>query len=204
MAGRNLTKRQADALAYISSAVRDKGYFPSVREIGAALGVSSPATAGKHVAALVAKGALVREGSKTLLPRKALERGIPILGKVAAGVPTDSEQHGEGALSLADLFDGNDGLFAVRVNGDSMRDAGILDGDFVIVKPGGRPKSGDVVLAVLGPEGESTVKVLRTGKGGAVTLEPRNPMFEPIEVGEDEDFRIAGKVVGVVRNGVRG
>ncbi|MCU0722858.1 MAG: transcriptional repressor LexA [Planctomycetes bacterium] len=201
MEGGALTARQRQALDRIVEAVRERGYFPSVREIGAALGVRSPATAAKHLRALEARGALVREGGRLLLaPRlRRAGGGIPMVGRVAAGAPIEAPENREGELSLAGLFGDAGGLFAVRVRGDSMEGAGILEGDLVVVRPGARPRDGDTVVAYVGPEQEATVKVFRRARGGQVVLEPRNPRHAPIAVEGDPHFRIAGKVVGVVR-----
>jgi repressor LexA len=201
MDDRTLTARQREVLDVIVEAVRERGYFPSVREIAAALGVRSPATADKHLRALRAKGALVREGGRLLLAPRLLHgrSGIPVVGRVAAGAPVEAPEHREGELSLDGLFGDARGLFAVRVRGDSMEGAGILEGDLVVVKPGARPKEGDVVVAYVGPGQEATVKVFRRGRGGKVVLEPRNPRHAPVVVENDPDFRIAGRVVGVVR-----
>lgn len=197
---KEITRRQREVLDWILEVVEGKGYFPSFREIGDAFGFRSPASVSRHIDALVRKGYLVREGDR-IHPSERIRRGsgVPIVGRVAAGAPVLAVEHVEGRLDIRDLY-GQEGIFAVRVKGESMRDAGILDGDLVIVRSQGRVANGQVALAYLGEEQEATVKVFRW-KGDHVELRPRNPEYEPIRVGpEDPYFRVGGKVIGVVRS----
>lgn len=205
-----LTPRQAEVLDWILGVVEEKGYFPSYREIGEAFGMRSPASIARHIDALVRKGRLVREGGR-IHPAgggRAGGRpgpGIPIVGHVAAGHPILAEEHIEDHLVLGDLYGHphgaphEDGVFAVRVVGDSMVEAGILPGDLAIVREQHRVASGAIALAYLGEDQEATIKVFRW-KGDRVELQPRSPGHEPIRIGPDDPhFRIGGRVVGVVR-----
>lgn len=193
------TRRQKEVLDWILGVVEEKGYFPSFREIGGAFGLRSPASVSRHIDALVKKGYLLREGERIYPSEKSRRsKGIPIVGRVAAGAPILAVEHVEGHLDLGDLY-GQEGVFAVRVEGESMRAAGILDGDLVIVRAQRRVANGQVALAYLGEDQEATVKVFRW-RGDHVELQPRNPDYEPIRVGpEDPNFRLGGKVIGVVR-----
>lgn len=196
----SLSPRQRQILRFIADCVEDEGRFPSFREIGEHFGLSSPATVSQHVDALEAKGYLRRRGGHiTLHPSLREERGIPIVGRVAAGAPITAEEHLEGRLGVNELFGSRDDLFSVRVKGDSMEEAGIHDGDLVVVRRQERVRNGEICVAYIGEEQEATVKVFRRREWG-VELEPRNARHEPIRVErEDRHFRIGGKVVGVVR-----
>jgi repressor LexA len=148
-----------------------------------------------HLRALEAKGYLrtMRHKSRGLLPREWL-RGLPILGRVPAGGPLLTEENVEGTLDLADGF-GGDNVFALKVRGDSMHDAGICDGDLVVVRAQKHVETDEVVVALV--DGESTVKRL-TRSGERLWLEPANPQYEPIVV--DAGTQVIGKVIGVVRS----
>jgi repressor LexA len=155
-----------------------------------------PALEGNHAPP---EGGL-REGDR-IYPSERRRRpsGIPIVGQVAAGRPILAMEHMEGRLDLGDLY-GQEAVFAVRVKGESMRDAGILDGDLAIVRAQRRVANGQVALAYLGEDQEATVKIFRWRRDH-VELQPRNPDFEPVSVGpEDPHFRVGGKVIGVVRS----
>jgi repressor LexA len=200
-----LTPRRGAVLDFILSTVRERGYFPTVREIGSAMGFSSPGSVTRHLEALAERGDLVRlEGRLAPAPRLLSSRGgIPLVGSVTAGRPVDAPENREGEVCLSGLFGEEKGLFAVRVRGDSMEGAGILEGDLVVVRPASRASPGETVLAYLGPEQESTVKIFRRGPSGEAVLEPRNPNYAALSIRHDPHFRIGGKVVGVVRQ-VRG
>jgi repressor LexA len=121
------------------------------------------------------------------------------VGRVAAGTPITAIENREGYVDVASLFGDDGDYFAVRVKGDSMVDAGILEGDYVVVRHEGEVKSGDTVVAYVGDEMEATVKVFKK-KGKAIELEPRNEAYRPIRLNLDKDrVKIAGKVVGLVR-----
>lgn len=195
----SLSPRQRDVLRFLAETVESEGRFPTVREIGRHLGMNSPATVKQHLAALEAKGYLHRRGGKLVLdPTVREELGIPIVGRVAAGAPILAEEHWEGRLRIAEYFGPRENAFAVRVRGDSMEEAGILDGDLVVVRRQARVAEGEFCVAYLGEDQEATVKVFRRGADG-VRLEPRSSRHRTIHVGEDPHFRLGGKVVGVVR-----
>jgi repressor LexA len=198
---KGLTERQGQVLEAILSSMEETGHFPSYREIGRELGLSSVATVSQHIEALVAKGALRRAGD-TLLVSPALrkDRGIPIVGRVAAGAPVTAVEHLEGTLDLRRLAGGSGASYAVRVKGDSMIEAGICEGDLAVVRIQPTAESGDTVVAYLGEEQEATVKVLYRRSWG-YELHPRNRDYEIIKIrGDDPHFRLGGKVVAVVRS----
>ena len=152
----------------------------------------------QHLDALVQKGFLLREGRK-LMPAPVIrrDRGVPIVGRVAAGRPIAAIEHLEGQLEWDSLGPG--GAFAVRVIGDSMTGEGILEGDYAVVQPGEEAQNGDLVVAYVGEDQEATVKRFHRG-GGALELRPANPSYRPIRVlPSDPHFRLAGRVVGIVR-----
>lgn len=195
---KGLTARQQAILSYILDSIADLGRFPSFREIAREFRLSSVATVAQHLNALVDKGYLHREGRKLMpAPRIRRDRGVPIVGRVAAGRPIAAIEHLEGHLDWNSL--GAQGRFAVQVQGDSMNGEGILDGDLVIVQPADTARNGDLVVAYLGDEQEATVKRFHQ-KPGHVELRPANPDYRPIRVPDDDlHFRLAGRVVGMVR-----
>lgn len=193
----NLTERQRAILDFIEEVIDDSGYPPTVREIGRHFRISSPRGVSDHLGALERKGYIEREPGKARgmrLLRKL--SGVPIVGRVAAGNPILAVENVEGRLDMADLFGTRD-VFAVSVDGDSMMDAGIFDGDYVVVRRAESVENGAVGVAYI--DGDATVKrIYRTRSG--YRLKPENEAFEPIEVDESTgDFRIGGVVVGVVR-----
>ncbi len=197
---RSLTKRQREILDYIISSIRNRDRFPSYRDIGRRFRLSSSATVSQHLDALVKKGFLERARNELMLsPRARAVRGVPIVGRVAAGLPITAIENREGYLDLESLFNDGAVYFAVRVNGDSMEEAGIFDGDHVIVRQQEDAQSGDTIVAYVGDEGDATVKVMRK-RGRIIELEPRNSAYQPIKIRSDRDrLRIAGKVVGLIR-----
>lgn len=195
---RGLTPRQEAILGYILDSIGQRGRFPSFREIGRQFRLQSVATVAQHLDALVQKGFLLREGRK-LMPAPVVrrDRGVPIVGRVAAGRPIAAIEHLEGQLEWDSL--GAGGTFAVRVVGDSMIGEGILEGDYAVVQPGEEATNGDLVVAYLGEDQEATVKRFHRG-GGAIELRPANPSYHPIRVlPGDPHFRLAGRVVSIVR-----
>src|SRR5688572_9968910 len=191
-----LTQRQRDILEVIERSVRERGYPPSVREIGAAVGLTSPSTVHSHLATLQRLGYLRRDPSK---PRAlevrydpnsgaALERRpvrhVPLMGDVAAGTDVLAQENVEELLPLPTDLTGDGELFMLRVRGDSMIDAGIFDGDYVVVRSQPTADRGDIVVAGI-PGDEATVKTYRP-KGGKVVLEPANPRLEPMTFDPDE------------------
>jgi repressor LexA len=199
----DLTPRQRRILEYIADIVRDRGYPPTVREIGEAVGLTSSSSVHSQLANLERKGLLHKDPTKPRAIGLADESNrpdgvvIPVLGRIAAGVPVLATENVEEYLTVPVGFAKGGEHFALRVAGQSMTGAGILDGDVVVVRRQDSAADGDVVAALLpGPgEDEATVKRLRR-RGGRVTLHPENPAFSPIQM---TDGRILGKVVAVLR-----
>lgn len=191
----DLSDRQTEILTFISKHCTVHGYPPTVREIGLAVGLTSPSTVHAHLAKLEAAGHIRRDPTKPramLLSdrRQAREtrRGLPLLGAVAAGVPALAEEQVEDWVETP--FEGD---FVLRVKGESMMNAGILDGDLVVVKQQETARNGEIVVALL--DDEATVKRFFREKGH-VRLQPENDAFEPIVSSE---VQVLGKVVGVLR-----
>jgi repressor LexA len=205
---KGLTKRQEEILDFIVGTVRDEGFPPTLKEIAACFGLASPNAARDHVLALERKGFLKRTGEKSraltlspalraAAPAAAAHRGWPLVGVVPAGTPVLAEENFEGYVDLNELFGRGDDSFLLKVRGESMIGAGINDGDLVVVHSQDRVASGEIGVALLG--GEATVKRLFHEEGGW-RLQPENPAIDPIRVWDgDPEFRIAGKVIGVVR-----
>jgi repressor LexA len=198
-----LTARQQRILDFIGTTVRERGYPPTVREIGEAVGLTSSSSVHAQLANLERRGLLHKDPTKpramTLSDSPRAEGVVvPLLGRIAAGSPSLADQHVEDHLVVPMGFAGDAEHFALTVHGDSMVDAGILDGDVVIVKAGEAAESGDIVAAVLPglAEDEATVKRLRRQRG-RVMLVPENPAMEPFEM--DPAGRIVGTVVAVLR-----
>lgn len=204
-----ITARQQEILTFIQQTVEQKGYPPSLREIAGHFGMVGTRGAFKHVAALIRKGYLRKgQGARALevisqsqtaraVQSKSAGRTIPILGRVAAGQPILAEENLLGHLTVdPSLIRGRE-AFLLKVKGESMRDAGILDGDFVLVKRQADADSGEIVVAMR--EGEATVKRLIKKKGSLI-LQPENAAFDPIVITEKEtSFQILGKVVSLIR-----
>jgi repressor LexA len=204
----DLTPRQRQVLEFIDTEQRERGYPPSVREIGEAVGLSSSSTVHAHLAALQDKGYLTRDPTK---PR-AIEihyeansgaqvdrrpvRHIPLVGDVAAGTGVLAAENIEESVPMPEDFTGAGQLFMLRVRGDSMVDAGILDGDYVVVRQQPTAESGEVVVAGI-PGEEATVKTLMRRRG-KVVLRPENPTMDEM-VFEPDDVQIYGKVVSLLR-----
>jgi repressor LexA len=204
-----LTARQRQVLDFIDDVTRRRGYPPSVREIGAAVGLSSPSTVHAHLAALQNKGYLRRDstkpraleisadpGSGAAVERRPV-RHVPLVGDVAAGTGVLAAENVEEVVPLPEDFTGDGELFMLRVRGDSMIEAGILDGDFVVVRSQPEGSPGDVVVAGI-PGEEATVKTLARPRGGRVVLRPANPALDDLEF-DPADVRIYGRVVTVLR-----
>ncbi len=196
----NLTKRQSEIFEYIKAQIDKTGYPPTVREIGSALGLHSPSTVHAHLAKLERSGVLRRDPSKPraieiLVDRakRVMRPAVPLVGQVAAGTPILAEENIEDQLEIPAVIGADAGDYALRVRGDSMRDAGILEGDYVVVHPADDADNGQIVVAMI--EDEATVKrFFREGKG--VRLQPENPAYEPIV---SRDAEILGRVIGVFR-----
>ncbi len=197
---RPLTKRQREILDYIIHSIKNTDRFPSYRNIGRRFKLSSSATVAQHLEALVKKGFLTRVGNKLMLSAENRGfRGVPIVGRVAAGLPITAIENREGYLAVDSLFNDDAVYFAAKVNGDSMKDAGILDGDHVIVRQQEDVTSGDTVVAYVGDDPEATIKIIRK-RGKTIELEPRNTAYETIRLNLERDsVRIGGRVVGLIR-----
>jgi repressor LexA len=206
--GGPLTTRQRQVLEFIDTEVRQRGYPPSVREIGEAVGLSSPSTVHAHLAALQDKGYLRRDPSKpraievTLEPSTGADvdrrpvRHVPLLGDVAAGTGVLAVEQVEELMPVPEDLTGDGELFMLRVRGESMIDAGIYDGDFVVVRVQPSADPGDVVVAGI-PGEEATVKTFLR-KRNKIVLRPANETMEDL-VFDPGDVKIYGKVVTLLR-----
>ncbi|MCX7797924.1 MAG: transcriptional repressor LexA [Melioribacter sp.] len=202
-----ITERQKEILDFIKEYIDFNGYPPTYREIGKKFNISSTFGVKRHIDALIKKGYLTNESrtSRTLslvITNSQTKNkdiiDIPIVGRVAAGVPLFAEENIEGNLTIDKNLIGNrTECFGLKVKGDSMINAGILDGDLVIVQPQREAKNGDIVIALVGDE--ATMKRF-TIKNGKIFLVPENEKYEPIVIENPEDFTIIGKVVGVFRS----
>ncbi len=207
-----LTDRQRQTLEFIAETVADRGYPPSVREICEALGLASSSTVHSHMQALQRKGYLRIDPTKPraiellydpetgLAAERRPARSVPLLGRIAAGTPILAEEHVDEIYPMPAELVGDGNVFMLEVHGDSMIDAGILDGDFVIVRQQPTAHSGEIVAAMMpsdfGDEAEATVKTIRH-RGSAVWFEPANPALQPFEAPQGTE--IIGKVVAVFR-----
>jgi repressor LexA len=197
----NLTKRQREIAEFIKHYAAKYGYPPTVREIGKAVGLASSSTVHAHLANLEKFGVLKRNPSKPrameLLVDKARKAispsGLPLVGQVAAGQPVLAEENIEEYVQVPAIAGGAEGEYVLRVTGESMRDAGILQDDYVVVRPQQTAKNGDIVVALLGED--ATVKRYFKEKDH-IRLQPENETMEPIR---SKDVRVLGKVVGVFR-----
>ena len=198
-----VTPRQQRILEFIRSTVQDRGYPPTVREIGEAVGLTSSSSVHAQLANLQRKGLLRKDAAKPRAievsgSRAAEAVAVPLVGRIAAGSPVLAAEEVEEVLPIPSGFAGEGELFALRVSGDSMIDAGILDGDVVVIRRQDVAEDGAIVAALLpGPaEEEATVKRLRR-QGGRLTLVPENEAMEPFEM--PRGGRVLGVVVSVLR-----
>ncbi|MGC4175795.1 transcriptional repressor LexA [Demequina sp.] len=214
--GEALTERQRLILETIRASVTDRGYPPSMREIGEKVGLTSTSSVTHQLSALESKGYLRRDPHRpraieVVLPgetpaqpavqeipaaasgRSEASVDVPLVGRIAAGGPILAEQSVEDVVTLPRQLTGQGELFMLTVSGDSMIDAAICDGDFVVVRRQNTAESGDIVAALL--DDEATVKTFRN-KDGQVWLMPHNPAYTPID---GTHARIMGKVVSVLR-----
>ena len=196
-----LTDRQKAIYDFLLKTIREKGFAPSIPEIGKRFKIASTNGVSDHLKALEKKGYIRRVGKRAFEVVNALgkavltaTREVPVLGKVAAGKPLLSEENIEGTITIPDDI-GSGERFALQVKGDSMIGAGIMDGDRVILKQQGTAENGEIVCALI--EGEATLKRFFK-KGGVVTLKAENEKYPPITVSEGE-FRIVGRIVGLLR-----
>ncbi|MGI6574412.1 MAG: transcriptional repressor LexA [bacterium] len=201
MQDKKLTGRQMQILQYIEQAITQNGYPPSVREIGLAVGLSSSASVYAQLSQLEKKGYIRRDPTKQRAieilsdqKQKVKTISVPIVGDVTAGEPILAVENIEGYVSISEDFFQAENLFLLRIKGDSMKDAGILNGDLVIVRKQSAADNGDIVVALL--DEDATVKRFYREEN-QIRLQPENPAYAPIVV--DQDVRILGKVVGVLR-----
>jgi repressor LexA len=204
----DLTPRQRQVLDFIDVEVRRRGYPPSVREIGEAIGLSSSSTVHAHLAALQDKGYLVRDPTKPRAIEVLLEaesgaaverrpvRHVPLVGDVAAGTGVLAAENIEETVPMPEDFTGDGTIFMLRVRGESMIEAGIVDGDYVVVRQQPDADPGDIVIAGL-PGEEATVKTFLRRRG-KVVLRPENSTMEEM-VFDPADVAIYGKVVSLLR-----
>jgi repressor LexA len=208
----DLTKRQQEIFDFIKRYSAKYGYPPTVRDIGKAVGLASSSTVHAHLANLERIGLLRRDPTKPraieLLDRAAagvqagvqagvhalVRPGLPLVGQVAAGQPVLAEENIEEYIQTPSFAGGEEGEYLLRVRGDSMKDAGILEGDLVVVRPQETATDGEIVVALVGEE--ATVKRFFQEEDH-VRLQPENSAMEPIRT---RDVRVLGRVVGLMRN----
>jgi repressor LexA len=201
---KDLTKRQQEIFDFIKKYSAKYGYPPTVRDIGKAVGLASSSTVHAHLANLEKVGLLRRDPSKPRaieLLDKAVDgvksivkpSGLPLVGQVAAGQPVLAEENIEEYVDIPPHAGGEEGEYLLRVRGDSMKDAGIIEGDFVVVRPQESATNGDIVVALVGEE--ATVKRY-FHESDHIRLQPENDALEPIR---SKDVRVLGRVVGLLR-----
>ena len=209
--GSDLTVRQRKVLDFIMETIQKRGFPPAVREIGKAVGLSSPSTVHTHLQTLEERGYLKRDPDKPraievrwdrevgAMETRPVIRHLPIYGSIAAGPTTLAEQVHEGVLPFPQEFLKDVPHFALRVKGESIINAGILPGDLAIVRAESGARTGDIVIAQMsGPTGEAEATVKRYKKQGSrIVLIPENDTMAPIEA--PRDTVILGKVVGILR-----
>jgi repressor LexA len=197
----NLTKRQQEIFDFIRSYSGQHGYPPTVRDIGKAIGLTSSSTVHAHLANLEKLGLLKRDPTKPRAIEVLVDKaksliapaGLPVVGQVAAGAPILAEENIEDYVELPPIAGGEEGEFILRIKGDSMKDAGILDGDHVTVRNQETAKNGEIVVALVGDE--ATVKRYFKEKDH-IRLQPENDAHEPLLT---RDAKVVGKVVGLCR-----
>jgi repressor LexA len=197
----NLTKRQQEIFDYVKRYGTEHGYPPTVRDIGKAIGLTSSSTVHAHLANLEKVGLLRRDPTKPraieILVDKAKQvvapSGLPLVGQVAAGSPTLADENIEDYVDVPGIAGGDEGEFLLRVKGDSMKNAGILEGDYVVVRRQDSASNGEIIVALV--EDEATVKRFFK-EDDHVRLQPENEALEPILV---QDVEVLGRVVGVCR-----
>ena len=199
----DLTKRQKEIFDFIRKYAAKTGYPPTVREIGKAVGLHSSSTVHAHLANLEKIGLLKRDPSKPraieLLFDKAKRTirpgsGLPLVGQVAAGEPILAEENIEDYIEVPDVIGGEDGDYILQIRGESMKNAGILDSDYVIVRPSDDAVNGEIVVALIGED--ATVKRYYREKDH-IRLQPENEELEPIVTTE---AIVIGRVIGVFRS----
>lgn len=200
-AGATLTKRQKELLDFLDNYIQQHGFAPTLDETGKHFGLTSLATVHKHLTNLERKGLIRRRSGLSraleVVPQSKHLEGIelPLLGMAAAGTPMEATLDNERIMVPEDLVRKQES-FALKVSGESMRDAGILDGDVVIVESRSSADSGETVVAVL--DGAATIKKMHRESGGRIRLQPANDAFDPIMCDEDQ-LEIRGVVVSLLR-----
>jgi repressor LexA len=197
----NLTKRQQEIFDYVKRYAGEHGYPPTVRDIGKAIGLTSSSTVHAHLANLEKLGLLRRDPTKPRAIEVLVDKakaavapsGLPLVGQVAAGQPVLAEENIEEYVPVPQIAGGDEGEFVLRVKGDSMKNAGIFENDYVVVRPQKTASDGEIVVAML--EGEATVKRFFREKDH-VRLQPENDTLEPILT---RNVELVGRVVGVCR-----
>lgn len=204
----DLTKRQQEIFDFIKRYSAEHGYPPTVRDIGKAVGLASSSTVHAHLANLEKLGLLRRDPTKPraieLLDR-AVEQvsrlnplrdmGLPVVGQVAAGSPVLAEENIEEYVAVPPAAGGETGEYVLRVRGDSMVDAGILEGDYVVVRPQSTARDGEIVVALVGDESATVKRFFH--EGDHIRLQPENARLDPIR---SSDVQVLGKVVGLFRS----
>ncbi len=192
-----LTKRQKDVYEFVRDKIQNRGYGPTVREIASQFGISSPNGVMCHLKALEKKGLIIREPNMSraiqLVAEPAYLRGLPLAGRIAAGVLHEAVEQDE-RIDFGKIFDRTKNLFVLEVNGDSMIDDQIADGDYVVIRKQRTARKGQIVVALTN-ENEATLKRWFPEKR-RIRLEPANSSMKPIYV---KNAKILGVVVGVVR-----
>jgi len=208
MSPQTITKRQRQVLDFIERQMRERGFPPSVREIGEAVGLTSPSTVHSHLRTLTSLGYLRRDPTKpraievrwdpnsgAIMERRQV-RHVPLVGDVAAGTDVLAQENVEEIYPLPADFTGEGELFMLRVRGESMIDAGILNGDYVVAEQRDLVDNGDIAVVGI-PGGEATIKFFKLD-GSTVTLTPANSSMEPMTF-DTSDVSIYGRVVTVMR-----
>ncbi|AFV11583.1 LexA repressor LexA [Thermacetogenium phaeum DSM 12270] len=196
---KNLSRRQEMILNFIQKTIDARGYPPSVREIGDAVGLKSSSTVHTHLVKLEKKGYIRRDPTKPraieIVNNNSAVVRVPVVGRVAAGTPILAVENIEGVFPLSASFVGSsDNIFMLTTKGDSMINAGIFDGDYLIVRQQQTAEDGDIVVALMDDE-EATVKRFYR-EAGCIRLQPENDCYEPIR---SKHVKILGKVIGVIR-----
>ena len=209
MADLNLTKRQQEIFDYIKRYSAKHGYPPTVRDIGKAIGLTSSSTVHAHLSNLEKVGLLRRDPTKPRAIELLVDRAkrartavesaaggaLPLVGQVAAGSPLLAEENIEEYVSVPEMAGGNEGEFVLTIRGDSMIDAGIHDGDHVVVRSQATASDGEIVVAMVGEDPEATCKRFYR-ESSRVRLQPENDLYEPIL---SDEVAVLGRVVGVLR-----
>ncbi|HRR95358.1 MAG TPA: transcriptional repressor LexA [Candidatus Ratteibacteria bacterium] len=196
---KKLTERQREILKFIKNFTEKNGYPPTIEEIMRKFSFSSPNAVITHLSALKKKGVIERKEniSRGIIIKETDKiYDIPIVGNIPAGIPLEEEENIEGYLTISENLLSRDEYFALRVKGESMKDAGIFDGDYVILKKDNEIKNGDIVVAYL--DNQYTVKYFYK-KDSSIELRPANKLYTSIKVNKNQKFQIIGKVKGVFR-----